>query len=127
MATKAERFKLRADRAAQSKKTKRPGRKAALLAQRSRKRARAALVERYDRATARVPHNTAPRMGREGSYELEASAGKRPSRKSTRKSPGHIKPDAALRNRARQRSVSPEARSGRRARRRRIVVRQEEE
>jgi hypothetical protein len=130
MATKAERFKVRAQRAAQNKKPKRPGRKAALRAQRSRERARAKLVEQHDRPTPRVPHNTAPRIGYEGTYELEATATGRPPRKSTRKSPRHLKPDTTLRRRAHERALSPEARSGRRARRRRAVkriVRGEEE
>jgi hypothetical protein len=135
MATKAEKWQVRAERAAQNKnlrlkKKRRRSKRAEARAERSRKRARAALVERSDRAPARVPHNTAPRAGAKSAYALEATASGRPSRKSTRKSPAHLKRDRPLRNRLHKRTLSPEARAGRRARRRRAaptIVRPEEE
>ncbi len=50
------------------------------------------------------------RAGRKATYALEESAGKRPSRKSTRKSANRSKPDAALNAREALQKDSPEQR-----------------
>jgi hypothetical protein len=102
MATKAERFSAEQQRAARDKHPKRrPRRKA-------RKRARAGAGN-----PTRPSHNAAPRAGRNSSYELEASATGRPSRKSSRKSATHVKPDAPLRIKAMMLTASPQARAAR--------------
>jgi len=59
-----------------------------------------------------VPHNTAARAGKNSAYEFEVSAD-RPSRKSTRRSPTHVKTDSALRLNAVRRSSAPGARAAR--------------
>jgi hypothetical protein len=109
MATKAQRFKAETQRRAQTnkpaRKSKRRGADAAT--------ARAALVARHDRLLGNVPHNAAPRAAKNSAYEIEASSSGRPSRKSTRKSPTHIKTDSSLRIRAMNRTASPKARTGR--------------
>jgi hypothetical protein len=128
MATRAEKFRALSERANSKKKPKRRPKPTAARAAGARAKARAAMVERHDGTGARVPHNAAPRIEKSGSaYELEATSSRRPSRKSTRKSPGHVKPDTSMRIRATGRSVSPESRSGRRARRPRRRFRVEEE
>src|SRR3954447_24305428 len=112
MATRAEKFRAQAQRANSKKNPKRRPTAVPAGAARSKARARAAVVERHDGTSARVPHNTAQRIEKGSVYELEASVSGRPSRKSTRKSPGHVKQDASMRIRATNRSVSPESRAG---------------
>lgn len=59
-----------------------------------------------------LPHNTAARAGKNSAYEFEVSA-ERPSRKSTRRSPTHLKTDATLRLTAVERGSTPAARATR--------------
>jgi hypothetical protein len=116
MATKAERFRSEAEKAAHARHPQKPAHESA------GKRA----AER-GRTKGRIPnptsHNEAPRLSQKGratthakkaTYELEVSATSRPSRKSTRRSPNHIKPDSALRITEMNRNASPTTRSGRR-------------
>ncbi|HEX3695512.1 MAG TPA: hypothetical protein VH374_08975 [Polyangia bacterium] len=108
MATRAERYKTEAQRRAQQKKRK-PRRPAG--GRTSDGLDRAALVARHDGAGRQVPHNLAPRAEKDGVYEIEATAGARPSRKSTRRSPSHIKTDSSLRIKAVDRIASPQERA----------------
>jgi hypothetical protein len=108
MATKAERFKTGVERRAQDETARRARKKPA-----PRPGAREALVAEHDRPTARVPHNVAPRVAKNGAYELEASQDDRPSRKSTRKSLTHLKTDNSLRIKAMDRTASSKSRAGR--------------
>ena len=76
--------------------------------------ARAALVAKHDHPGSRVPHNVAPRASKNSTYELEATNdASRPSRKSTRRSATHVKPDADMRLRAVNRTSSPKRRAAR--------------
>ena len=93
MATRSERFKAEMQRKAHGK---RPAEEV-----KARRRVRAS-------------RNEAPRVAKNSSYALEASASSRPSRKSTRRSPTHIKTDSALRITAVNRNASPQARAERR-------------
>jgi hypothetical protein len=110
VATKAETFEVETRRRAQDAHggTKRPPRAGVAGAA-----ARAALVARHDGAGSGIPHNAAPRASKGSAYELEASRSGRPPRKSTRRSPTHLKPDSALRLKAVQKTTSPEARAAR--------------
>jgi hypothetical protein len=101
MATKAERFKSDTQRAAQQAAGKRTSKAAGKSGRSSPGTARDGL-----------PHNTAARAGKNSVYEFEVSAA-RPSRKSTRRSPTHVKTDTALRLRATRRTRTPEARAAR--------------
>ena len=59
-----------------------------------------------------VVHNQARRAAKNSPYELEpASAGTRPSRKSTRRSPTHLKTDSALRLRTMAKNAAPTTRA----------------
>jgi len=91
MATKAERFKSDAQRAAQGGRgtsaKKKPGTK-----------------------RAGVPHKTAARARKNSAYEFEVSEG-RASRKSSRRSPTHLKTDATLRKTALERGSTPKQRA----------------
>jgi hypothetical protein len=71
------------------------------------------LVARQNGAVSRIPHNAAPRASKRSAYELEAGGAERPPRKSTRKSPTHLKPDSNLRMKAVAKTTSPEARAAR--------------
>jgi hypothetical protein len=93
VATRAERFRAEAERRAQAGKPKAKKRKARRPATQA---ARAALVARAGER-GRIPHNTAPRIAQESAYELEVSRSGRPSRKSTRRSPAHVKAGTSLR------------------------------
>jgi hypothetical protein len=77
---------------------------------------RAELRLAKDRPRVRATHNEAARAGKNSAYELEGPtlAASRPSRKSTRRSPTHIKTDSALRITTMNRNASPQARSQRR-------------
>jgi hypothetical protein len=66
------------------------------------------------RSTNPTSHNEAPRIGKDGTYELEPSTTARPPRKSTRRSPAHLKTDSSLRIKNMNRTASPQARAGRR-------------
>jgi hypothetical protein len=100
MATKAERFRAEAQRAAQ--KVKRPkipsGRRGPAK----------------DDVPNPTSHNESARARKNATYELEVSSTARPSRKSTRLSPTHIKTDSVLRITAMNRNATPKARAGRR-------------
>jgi hypothetical protein len=100
MATRSERFKAEMQREAQGKKKA------------SAQSAAAPRDEVWPRV--RVTHNEAARAAKNSSYELESSGTARPSRKSTRRSPTHVKTDSALRITAMNRNASPQARSQRR-------------
>src|SRR5262245_6293653 len=106
--TKAERFQVAQQRAANARHAQKPGHASA------GKRARAR--GRYKNTVPNpAPHNEHARSsGRNNTYEYEVSATTRPSRKSSRKSPGRIKTDASLRLRAMNRNASPKQRSTRR-------------
>jgi hypothetical protein len=112
MATRAERYKAEAQRRAQQNKRK-PGRPTGGRRRIGDGLDRAALVARHDGAGRPVPHNSAPRAEKDGVYEIEAVAAGRPSRKSTRRSPSHIKTDSSLRIKAVDRSASPQERATR--------------
>jgi hypothetical protein len=99
MATRGERFKADMQREAHGKKA------SALSA--------AAPRDEIPRRV-RVTHNEAARAAKNSSYELEFSETSRPSRKSTRRSPTHVKTDSALRITAMNRTTSPQARAQRR-------------
>jgi hypothetical protein len=96
MATKAERFKSDTQRAAHAG------------------RAPAARKQAGKPATPRdgLPHNTAPRARKNSAYEFEVSEG-RASRKSSRRSPTHLKTDAPLRLAAVERGSTPKQRAAR--------------
>jgi hypothetical protein len=108
MATKADTYRAEVQREAQASKPK-------------RRRSRGPVAER-DRPKERYPnptsHNEAPRAAKNSVYELEPGQTKRPSRKSTRRSPTHVKTDSALRITAVTRNTSPKARAGQRPARR---------
>ncbi len=109
MATRSERFKAEMERAAShAKVAAKPEPTRAELAARAEPRTAQA------RARARVSHNDAPRVAKNSSYEIESSGSSRPSRKSTRRSPTHVKTDSSLRIAAMNRNASPQARSQRR-------------
>jgi len=110
VATKTERFKTEAQRLAQNahRDKRRPAPDGA-----DGEAARVELVARHNGPVSRIPHNTAPRASKRSAYELEAGGAERPPRKSTRKSPTHLKPDSVLRLRAVEKSTSPEARAAR--------------
>jgi len=104
MATKAETFEVEARRDAQDAHggRKRPPRAGVAGAA-----ARAALVARHDGAGAGIPHNAAPRASARSTYELEASRSGPPPRKSTRRSPTHLKPDSVFGSRPSRRPRRP--------------------
>ena len=107
MATKAERFKSDTQRAAQkapAKTRSKPAGKTAATTGRSKP----------GTARAGLPHNTAARAGKNSAYEFEVSVA-RPSRKSTRRSPTHVKTAATLRLTAVGRGSTPKARAARAA------------
>jgi hypothetical protein len=97
MATKAERVKAETQRAAHAGTRK-------TAPKRSRPK------DRYPNPTS---HNEASRAAKNSAYELEPGDSPRPSRKSTRRSPTHIKTDSALRITAMNRTNSPRERAGR--------------
>jgi hypothetical protein len=100
MATKAERFRAETQRAAQKVKPPKipSGRRGPAK----------------DDVPNPAAHNQGARARKNATYELEVSSTSRPSRKSTRLSPTHIKTDSVLRITAMNRSVTPTARAGRR-------------
>jgi len=106
MATKAERFKSDTQREARKAPAKTLSKTAGQPA-------------RSKPGTARdgLPHNTAARARKNSAYEFEVSVA-RPSRKSTRRSPTHVKTDATLRLTAVGRGSTPKARAARAASRR---------
>jgi len=104
--TRAERFQVQQQRAAQAAKSKQPKRVSA--GKRARARGR-----RKDRIPNPASHNEAARAARNSSYEHEVSATSRPSRKSSRKSLTRTKTDSAMRLRAMNRNASPKQRSAR--------------
>lgn len=104
--TRAERFQVQQQRAAQAAKSKHAKRVSA--GKRARARGR-----RKDRIPNQASHNEGARAARNSPYEHEVSATSRPSRKSSRKSPTRIKTDSAMRLRAMNRNASPTQRSAR--------------
>jgi hypothetical protein len=106
MATKGERFKAEAQREAQAGHPKKAPKTSAARRAAARGRGKQAVPNP-------ASHNQARRVARNSTYELEVSATTRPSRKSSRKSPTHVKPDGPLRITAMNRVASPKARAGR--------------
>jgi hypothetical protein len=106
MATKAQRFKAEMQRNAHAKHPPRPARDPA--GKRAAERGR--FKERLPNPTS---HNEAPTASKNSAYELEPSSTPRPPRKSTRRSPTHLKTDAALRITVMNRNASPKARARR--------------
>jgi len=108
--TRAERFQVQEQRAAQAAKAKRPNHTSAGKRARSRGR-------RKDRIPNQASHNEVARAraARNPTYEREVSATSRPSRKSSRKSPGRIKTDSALRLTAMNWNATPKQRAARRS------------
>lgn len=93
MATKAERFKSDTQRAAHAGRP-------------------ASAKKKPGTPRAGVPHNTAARAAKNSAYEFEVSEG-RASRKSSRRSPTHLKTDATLRKTAMERGSTPKERATR--------------
>jgi hypothetical protein len=104
--TKAERFKVEQQRAAHAGKKQRLSHASAGKRARSRGR-------RKDRIPNPASHNEGARAARDSVYEHEVSATSRPSRRSSRKSPGRIKTDSAMRLTAMNRNATPKQRSAR--------------
>jgi hypothetical protein len=102
MATKAEEFK------AETQRTSRPAAGKKTVAPSRSKVGAARAKDRYPNPTS---HNESPRAAKKSAYELEPAQSPRPSRKSTRRSPTHVKTDSSLRIRAVSRHASPESRS----------------
>lgn len=98
MATKGEQSKAENQRAAQAHNPKKVSRKVA-KSYRSK--------DRYPNPTS---HNETPTDAKNSVYELEPGQSTRPSRKSTRRSPTHIKTDSPLRITTVSRRSSPQAR-----------------
>jgi hypothetical protein len=101
MATKTQQFRVDVQRSAQGA----TGKKAPSRA------AKAANGRDKDRYPNPASHNESRRAAKNSPYELEPAQSPRPSRKSTRRSPTHVKTDSALRIRAVNRHASPESRS----------------
>jgi hypothetical protein len=108
MATKGERFKAEQQRAAHAGRPRHESHESAA------KRA-AARGRMKDLVPNPAAHNQAPRAARNSLYEHEVSVTTRPSRKSTRKSPTHIKTDATLRITTMNKNAAPRNRAGRRS------------
>jgi hypothetical protein len=110
MATKAEEFKAETERAARARRA--PGGDHLSAGVRAARRGR-----RKDRLPNPTSHNEAPRAKRRAKrntpYELEPSSTARPSRKSSRRSPSHVKTDSPLRIATMLRNGSAEARAAR--------------
>jgi hypothetical protein len=105
MATKAERFKVEMERAAQRRKAAN-GAKGKNRAKAANRRSR-----RLDLTATHATHNDARARGKKSSYALEVAATARPSRKSTRKSRNRQKTDSVLRSTEVRRNASPKARA----------------
>ena len=106
MATKAELFKAEMQRLAHEKHPPHPAHDPA--GKRAKLRGRT-----KDRVPNPTSHNEAPRAAKNSTYALEISETARPSRKSTRRSPTHVKTDSALRITATNLNATPTARSRR--------------
>jgi len=106
MATKAERFKAELQRQAHAQHPARAGHEPA--GKRAKRRGRV-----KDRLPNPTSHNEAPTAGKNSAYELEPSSTPRPPRKSTRRSPTHLKTDSALRITVMNRNASPKTRARR--------------
>jgi hypothetical protein len=98
MATKGEQLKAENQRAAHAQKRKKVSQKVT-RSYRSK--------DRYPNPTS---HNESPTEAKNSVYELEPGQSTRPSRKSTRRSPTHIKTDSTLRITTVSRNSSPTAR-----------------
>jgi hypothetical protein len=112
MATKAERFRAQAERAAQGGSGVSDG---GHLSAGIRAARRGRTKDRLPNPTS---HNESARSNKKRkrtfAYELEPSASSRAPRMSTRASPEHLKNDSGLRMRAMNRNAAPEARAKRR-------------
>ena len=105
MATKAEEYMaelLRASRPPKPKKVRKPSRDEGIDS---------TLLD----GVGTMPHNFTKRSTNRGGPVLESSASGKPSRKSTRKSAGHIKAASELTRRQVRRVTSPAARAARAA------------
>ena len=105
--TKAERFQVAQQRAAHALHASEPEHASAG----KRARARGRLKNSVPNPASHNEHALAARYN---TYEHEISATTRPSRKSSRKSPGRIKTDAPLRLTTMVRNATPKQRSRRR-------------
>jgi hypothetical protein len=106
LATKAERFKVEQQRAAHARHAQKPDHTSAGKRARGRGRYK-------NRIPNPASHNEGARAGRGSLYEHEISATTRPSRKSSRKSPGRIKTDSPLRISTMVRNATPTLRQSR--------------
>lgn len=106
MATRAEDFRGEQQRAAHDKKRKNASHDPA--GKRAKQRGRS-----KDRFPNPASHNEAKAAAKNSAYELEPGQSTRPSRKSTRRSPTHVKTDAPLRVTAMVANATPQARSRR--------------
>lgn len=116
MATKAQLFKAEQQRAAHPPRSASPdgakgeNERNALLARARQATATAHLAEIEDDPAG---HPRASRRTKPGTYEMEvARTTSRPSRKSTRRSPSHLKTDSALSLRRLLRAAAPSTRAG---------------
>jgi len=107
--TKAERFQVAEQRAAHARHAQKPGHASAGKRARARGRFKNSVPNP-------ASHNEHARAAHYNTYEHEISATTRPSRKSSRKSPGRIKTDSPLRLRTMNRNATPQQRSSRRTR-----------
>jgi len=105
--TRAERFQVAQQRAAHARHAQQPGHASAGKRARARGRFKNSVPNP-------ASHNEHAGLAQYGLYEYEISATSRPSRKSSRKSPGRIKTDSPLRLTAMVRNASPKQRSTRR-------------
>jgi len=104
--TRGERLKVEQQKAAHARHAHAPGHASAGWRARARGRNK-------DRIPNQASHNEGARAARNPTYEHEVSATTRPSRKSSRKSPGRIKTDSPLRLAAMRRNAMPKQRSAR--------------
>jgi hypothetical protein len=107
MATKGERFKSDTQREAHAKRAPHASHETAGKRAKERGRAKGRLPNP-------TSHNESARAAKKSAYELEPGTSPRPSRKSTRGSPNHIKTDSGLRITEMNRNASPKARAQRR-------------
>jgi hypothetical protein len=105
--TKAERFQVAQQRAAHAIHASEPDHASAGKRARARGRSK-------DRIPNQTSHNEHALAAGYGTYEYEVSATARPSRKSSRKSPGRIKTDGPLRLSSMLRNATPKQRWTRR-------------
>jgi hypothetical protein len=112
MATKAEVARARAERERQESKPKKERTRTAGARARVEQEA-AKYASGHYAGGVTAQRNVKVDRAEHETHALEDSGSGRPSRKSTRKSAHHVKPDSQLRNRAIRRAGSPKARRAR--------------